>query len=224
MLSHKLLMKSCELSGMDYYSPNIPADSERMHFFPPVKKNLDEEVSLKYESTPSGCLGPFRRPLKITINHPVILVLRHPFDGLVSMFHSFTKIHGGIPQKHRVARLQKGIDRCVIDFSVEYHSRYKIYLESYIGKKEVVFLKYEDMWLDSSKWIASFIDPFNLSKKDSEIMKDLFTSETALENAKEGTHKNKMEPGQYRNALKDETINKLLETWKPVLHKLGYDL
>lgn len=223
MLLHKLCCECSSLAALDYYSPNNKSDAGQRHSLPDKLVNNDPVLSDIYNNIQTGCVGPLRRPLEIVFDHAVIMVLRHPLDGLVSMYHSFTKIHGGIPDEVRAARISKGIDRCVIDFSEDYLERYRIYIDKYLNTKGVCFLKYEDMFEEPDLWIEKFIEPFSLAESAKRIVISLFNKEVDVSSAKPGTHKNQMTPGQYEAALSPATIRDLKHRFGDILTALNFE-
>lgn len=224
MLHYKLLLKACDLKSFPFYSPNNSIASASLLPFNDTKDMMSKEDSDAYNSIQAGCIGPIRRPLAIMLNHPVTVILRHPFDGLTSMYHSFTKIHSGIPDRVRQARLSKGIDRCVLEFSKDYLKRYKAYCDYYLPSDYVTFLKYEDMFANPSKWISAFLSPFSLDELNKQDLINYFLAETHVDSAKEGTHKNKMIPNQYQASLARQTIKELHSEWHQILDRLEYDI
>ena len=211
MLLHKLSGLCSDLKSIDYYSANNVGSTEKVGVceFPDFHENNSEIVSRKYEAIRTGCIAPIRRPLKVAEDHPRVLVLRDPRDALTSMYFSFTKIHGGIPNEEREKRVSAGIDNFIAQRASDFFDRYNIYMNEFLDRPLTTFLRYEDMFINPTKWIDSFCAPFELPSEDKAKVARYFQLETDTQNANEDKHKRRMLPGDYANHLSLESIDTL---------------
>ncbi|WP_159931141.1 sulfotransferase domain-containing protein [Oceanicoccus sp. KOV_DT_Chl] len=224
MLVYKLLKKVIDLEiNYKFYSANN-SDQGRFVNIPDGNPANSGELSQLYNEISSGIVGPLRRPLNVKFDHDIVLVLRDPRDCLVSMFHSFTKIHGGIPEEERERRIKKGIDGFCLQRLEDLASRYDIYIDEYLDKPNVTFLKYEDIFLgDSDSWISSFLDPLHLSENIQAAVYDYFKAEVSLDTADGTTHKRRMLPGEHKSALTGEASAEINSRLHNILQRLNYN-
>ena len=231
MLLHKLMRKIVDIkSDSDwqppYYSPNNAAesikDSPHLRTFPGASINNWEKAKEQYDAIESGIIGPIHRPIQVELDHKMLVCLRTPRDGLVSMFHSFTKIHGGIPAEVRTQRLEEGIVSFVLERSIDYQERFSIYIDQFYKHSNCTFLKYEDMFSQPEEWLRKFAAPFHLNQDEYKALSSYFMQEVDPSSAQAGTHKRRMLPGEYSKALPDTTIDTLNKTFSGCLRTLGY--
>lgn len=156
----------------------------------------------------------------------VLLVLRDPRDVLTSHYFSTLYNHplGRIEiYKDRQKYANQSIDDFVLEHAEALNTKYRNYIEYLLGKKNVLFLKYEDMISDFKNWmdqLCNFLGSTDESVRNEIISTTTFTVKkedpnSFIRNIKAGDHKNKLQP---------ETIDKLNKIFGEVLVKLDYDL
>ena len=242
MFIHRQCERLCRLSGLTYHSPNVPGsglDARRLL--------TDKELWRDRH----GCFAPVRFFVDIPKidDYAIILHVRDPRDVLVSMFYSYCYIHPGALQGntgYRQAAAVRGIDSFVLakasggsgnfpgDYGTGGHvedligdlpKRYSDYVERLIGKPNVMLLKYEEMVTNYRSWLTKFIKPFSLENESAVIDEMVGQSETyfpkrttdALEHVRHVT------PGDHKEKLRPETIEKLDEIFSGTLDALGYE-
>jgi hypothetical protein len=230
------------LSGIAYHSPNLPAsglDARRLR--------TDKELW----SSRHGCFAPVRFFVEIpqVEEYQIILHLRDPRDVLVSMFYSYCFIHAGeiaANTGYRQEVAARGIDAFVLakasDGSTGYRGdygtgghvedlignlphRYREYREQFLGKPNVLLVKYEEMVTDYRGWLRKFIAPFPIDDKD-RVITDLAGQSAAFfprrtEDAM--NHVRHVTPGDHKLKLKPSTIAELDRIFAETLDDLGYE-
>jgi hypothetical protein len=120
--------------------------------------------------------------------------------------------------------VQNGIDSFVIEHSSEYLDRYKEYCDNLMNKKNVLFLKYEQMITSFDRWFEKFISVFPLTQKNavfSEILKNS-SSFFQIKEENKYNHIRQVSPGDHKRKLRKETVEFLSIKFKSVLEKLEY--
>lgn len=197
-----------------------------------------------------GCFGPIRAgvdepifPTKLD-DFSIVLHVRDPRDVLVSLFYSHTYSHktrqGGFNpgDEKRKKWAEAGVDKYVTDMLPEYKRRYEMLISTLLNRENVVFVRYEELVSDYSKWLENFLIAFShISKK--RVLK-LFTIPSSLKPVHQKLyqknknqfavqaedvhrHKRQVTPGDHKRKLKQETIDLLNEEFKDVLPALGYE-
>jgi hypothetical protein len=224
MVLHNLLMQVTVVARINYYSPNLP---ETPFFFPPPKHNYDPG-SATHLARLSGCIGPIRRPIDITNpdQYRIILHLRDPRDVLTSLFFSHCYSHFGWENREREREewIKAGIDKFVLDKSLDYAERYDAYCNNLLGKPNVTFVTYEEMVRSFETWLQKFLAPFSLSANENitRILVSQYRHEFAVSSEDIARHKRKVVPGDHREKLRPETIHALNQKFCRSLEKLGY--
>lgn len=155
----------------------------------------------------------------------VIVVLRDPRDILTSQFYSIAYSHPVLTKRFIEKRnhaLKVGIDQHVKDMSDRFLNTYTNYITNYLGKQNVLLVRYEEMVADfplELKKILSFID---YSKTEEAIAYWTQNPPFRTEGENHLKHKRKVTPGDYKDKLKGDTIQYLNEKFKMVLERLGY--
>jgi len=233
MLLHKLTLKILETKAgktqdLVYYSANNISSSDRnfsyLKSFTDTFVNNCLEVREAYNAIENGIIGLIRRLIDIDPDHKILVCLRDPRDGLVSMFHFFTKIHGGISEKVRDKRIKQGLSSFVDERSADYEERFAMYIRQFLGNENCSFLKYEDMFYSPEKGLSRFSVPFQLSQDEYKDLERFFNKEVDSNSAKAATHERNMMTGEYLTALPASTIELLNETFYECIVALGYSL
>jgi len=242
MFIHRQCSYLSNLSGIYYHSPNIKSSGIGAR-----RLLTDKDLWRSYH----GCFGPIRFFVDIPEldNYQIILHLRDPRDILVSMFYSYCYIHGGEiagDTGYRKEVATKGIDEFVLakvseessnyrgDYGTGRHledlignlpKRYNDYIDRLLGRKNVIYVKYEEMVMDYRCWLDKFIKPFPLANKETVIEGLVAQSNTFFPKRANDTmnHVRHVTPGDHREKLKQSTIMQLNEIFSDTLDTLGYE-
>ncbi len=157
----------------------------------------------------------------------VLLVLRDPRDVLNSSYFS-TLYNHPLTAKDMINKRKKfanyTIDEYVLEMAPDLKSRYQAYCEKLLTNKNVLFLKYEDMVTDFKSWLeklASYLQLPNPGKKIDELVA---ASKFKVEKENKNSFIRNITPGDHKNKLKPETIEKLNAIFKEELITLGYSI
>jgi hypothetical protein len=242
MFIHRQCELLCRMRAIDYHSPNLRGSG------------LDARALATDRSiwlTRHGCIAPIRFFVNIPNqeNYRIILHLRDPRDVLVSMFYSYCYIHPGEIQANTGYRREaaaRGIDAFVLDkasgnsraYPGDYGTgghvedligdlprRYRDYIEHFLGRPNVVFVKYEEMVTDYRSWLGKFIEPFGFD--DSARVIDALAAQATQffpsRSTDEMQHVRHVAPGDHRAKLRPATIERLNAIFAPTLQALNYD-
>jgi hypothetical protein len=242
MFIHRQCELLCRLRAIEYHSPNLRGSG------------LDARTLATDQSiwlTRHGCFAPIRFFVDIprVENYRIILHLRDPRDVLVSMFYSYCYIHPGELQANTGYRREaaaRGIDAFVLDKSSEDSAaypgdygtgghvediignlpkRYLDYIEHFLGKSNVVLVKYEEMVTDYRSWLGKFIEPFGFD--DSATVIDALAAQSGQffpsRSTDEMQHVRHVAPGDHKAKLQPATIRRLNAIFAPALEALDYD-
>ena len=206
---------------------------------------------IENQSVP-GCFGPIRTgtaeptiPEKID-GFSILLHLRDPRDVLTSHFFSQAYSHKrkdgrfNPSDEQRESWINEGIDKHVRKFVPEFKKRYQLLISTLLGRKNVVFVKYEDMVSDYSIWLDGYLLVFSylqippnrlfgffpvtnsfikIRDKMNKKYQDEFVppqNENIYENKRQIT------PGDHKRKLTLETIEYLNDEFSQILLKLNY--
>lgn len=242
MFIHQLSAYLSELSGIAHHSPNADTGEVSEHGL-----LTDKELW----RTRHGCFAPVRFYVDIPQidDYRIILHLRDPRDVLVSMYYSYCYIHyGEIPGNtgYRKHVAEQGIDAFVLTKARETTSsyrggygtggpvqnmtgnivkKYQDYINNLLGRRNVIFVKYEEMVTDFHSWLERFIKPFPISKK-AELVEQLAARSSEFFPRRSNdvmAHTRHIMPGDHSNKLKTSTIEELNEIFGDILLSLGYE-
>lgn len=104
-------------------------------------------------------------------------------------------------------------------------ARYEVYIDRLLRRSNVTFVKYEEMVTNYRCWLEKFISPFPLEGKESTIDDLVARSDTFFpkRTADSMTHIRHVAPGDHRNQLRPETIERLNEIFSNTLKALDYE-
>ncbi len=186
------------------------------------------------------CFGGFRHipppvlGLELTANSRSVLLVRDPRDMLVSHYFSMLKSHA-VPQGGKVrdylleareAAGQTTIESYVLekaDFFVKQFIRYEADLLRTHGDRTRIY-RYEDVIFEKGDWLADINDWFGWGVNRATIDKIASAHDVRPDKEDEGKHVRRVVPGDHREKLGQETIEKLNEMFRPVVKPFGYDL
>jgi hypothetical protein len=157
-------------------------------------------------------------PIKDIECYTTILMLRDPRDVLVSHYYSASFSHTTpIDRERRKAFLSRrasfarsDVNEFALSHGHEYKTKYLDYLSLLRSVPGTHYLSYEDLVLDSNKWIKGLFGAFGIapSAKDVEAVKRIARlGSTRKEN--KYNHIRKAFPGDYKSKLSPETIAQL---------------
>ena len=177
----------------------------------------------------TGLVGPVRMPVQLDKNEikqdRIILHLRDPRDVLVSMFFSWSYSHPGVDDTYREALREKGVNAFALNNSALLKTKYELYISEYLSKPHTTLLRYEDFVLDRPSWLEKFLRASGV--KDGIRRYDRLARKNSAEKVRRedvNSHIRKATPGDFREKLDPETINRLNDEWQDILNTLKYPL
>ena len=222
MFLYRLFQEIARMKNIKYFSDNnIPADSNKFN-------NCNKIC----------CICPVRNfPNNLEDDTFYIILLRNPLDILISEYYSWGWMHY-LPKKgFKILNQQKrnhirklSINEYCKLYSDDLLKRYQPILEIDKNSNNLCIVKYCDMVLDYKNWLNNVVIYFDLSKLEIDKLYNKFKNE--FSNIKELTpnqiinqgirrHKRKMYPGDYKNKLTVDTIEKLEIKFKTILNLLN---
>lgn len=243
MFIHRVCTDLAHLTNRTYYSPN-GGD------VPVTLKEMATNANFWTNKT-SGCFGPLRIYIEVPNMQGarILLHLRDPRDVLVSMFYSYCYSHvgeiaGGTGYRKGVA--DQGIDEFVLKLATAQHrpvrgdygtgaplwevagnfqQRYLTYVNHLLRdpQRDVVLLRYEDMFADVDGWLASVAERFEVA--DAAVIEELADRYRPMFNRRDENkwvHTRKVTPGDYLEKLSPATIAGLDRIFEDTLDCLGY--
>lgn len=167
-------------------------------------------------------------PITNTDDFKIVLLLRDPRDVLTSYYyhHAYDPYDNPAQQEYILKRSRdaasKTIDQWVREKIPLFKVRYHDYMDKFISRPNVLFLKYEDMVGDFNNWLYNLIRFTGLNVprdvEDSIIQSANFS--VSKENVT--SHKRQVIPGDHRRKLTDETISLLNSEFSDILDALRY--
>lgn len=173
--------------------------------------------------------GPFRHVVACEALEAtrIVLVLRDPRDVLTSRFYSMAYSHSpkdDVYLETRERAQAQGIDAFVIEKLPEVLSRYQSFQREIIGRKNVLFLRYENMVGEFPEWLGR-LALHVCDEPQPELVKQLI-GESNFQVGEEDkyAHRRAVQPGNYRSKLKAETVAAVEREFGPVMNALGYQV
>ncbi len=227
-----------------YYSKNN-------HHYNEIKKSSWKKI-IEEKPQPS-CFGPVRADElqdlfpQFLSEYSVVLHLRDPRDVLTSLFFSHVYSHnreeGRFNPSNELREKWKkdGIDFFVLGKLETFKKRYLLLISTLLHRKNVIFVKYEDLIFNYSAWLDRFISAFShleipIEKKygfifpnsEKKIRNRIFKKyknefiPPKQENIYD--HKRQIKPGDHRNKLQRQTIETLNREFSDILEILSYPI
>jgi hypothetical protein len=171
-----------------------------------------------------GCFRTYRNIPQIG-KYKVILLLRDPRDVLVSHYYNVKNIKKirqkkGLKERERVKKMS--LDDYVLETYPRFKKVYEDYIQNLLGKENVYSTKFEDLLADSAGWLKAASEHCNL-KCSEDLLQNISTGITSnLKVENKHKHHRKASPGEFKQKLKEETIQKLNAEFKVILEKLNY--
>lgn len=183
----------------------------------------DEALKKKVFSHRGVFYCVFRYPFDLPFfdGHKIILVLRDPRDVLVSHYFSTRFSHPTQNMDFHVLKEKAGhmsIDEYALFMAGDFRERYENYF-GFIGKPNVLFLRYEDMIAGPEAFEGRLRDFLQMQVKKGEIVGP---SDFVLDKEDPKAHKRHVKAGDHQRKLKPETIAELNRIFASVLETFGY--
>ena len=172
--------------------------------------------------------------------------LRDPRDVLTSAYYSHVYNHKRTKRfnpsdDQRSEWEEQGVDDFVINRIPRVKNEYEALCEHFLGKENVVFLKYEEMVADYGKWLEGFLSAFsgfepkqraglgkllgeNTRQRIYAALYDKYKGDFSSAKKKEDvySHKRQVTPGDYARKLKQSSIEQLNNEFSSILTGLNY--
>jgi hypothetical protein len=217
---HKLAQDQL-MTHVNYEGDLWAAGQSFMKFF--IENNFDVFTITNH------IYGPFRQYYSIPEleEYKVILMLRDPRDLLTSLYFSTAYSHS-IPESQKTkmesARenaIMKSIDDYVIEQSPWVRETYNLYAKYFWGKKNVLFLKYEDMVTDFPTWLNEIFKHLQMTPSE-QLVKELIDGAIFEVTEDIYSHKRQVKAGDHRRKLQVNTIKQLNLQLQDVLKIYGW--
>lgn len=171
--------------------------------------------------------GPLRNyiPVSNLEEYPVVLVLRDPRDVLTSQYFSIKNSHPLVTPElieRRKKALQSTVDEHVLSQADRFVKTYTDYLEHLYGKKNVLFIKYEELISDFKSCLIKINAHCELSLTEEQLRKLDKSDKFQKKQEDQHTHIRKISSGDHKEKLKAETIEILNKKFERILRTLNY--
>lgn len=226
MFIYKICQDLSKECGLHYYSVNHNRYSK--YYFDTEETDLED---IGNWNNRTGCFAPLRYYFKVPeeLRAHIILHLRDPRDVLVSLYFSEAYSHSvfkGVFDMSRAERdeiINKGIDRYALEYADLFNRKYTEYLRL-LSQPDSVFVKYEDLVLNFPFWLQEVARGFGIENpKFIRRMIAKYQGEFAIKKENKHAHKRKIVPGDYKEKLTPETIEKLNNIFSDNLKKYNYE-
>lgn len=158
-----------------------------------------------------------------------ILLVRDPRDILVSHYFSMKNSHA-IPQgemgekllKHRATIQDSDIDEYVLEKAQTFLNLFQSYNK--IEDDLLKVFKYEDIVFNKSQWIQNILDFLEFDLATVTIKSIAAKHDIFPQVEKPNSHIRKVTPGDYKEKLEPNTIERLNRVFQKILVKYNYEL
>lgn len=247
MFLHKLGVDLPRQMELNFYSIN------NKDYYDKIKKSSWKSFIEAKSGLPS-CFGPIRAGEDVALpvypdhieNYSIVLHLRDPRDVLTSAYYSHTYSHRMTDRfkpssEQRKEWEEQGVDNFVINRIERVKNEYEELCTHFVGKDNVVLVKYEDMVTNYGRWLEEFLSAFSrFEPKQKAIIGALLGKNThdkiydalykkhkddflpAKKEEDVYSHKRQVTPGDYARKLEKSTIDTLNSEFSSVLSSLGY--
>lgn len=243
MFLHRLTAEVAQEFGIPYYSINNDRDFETI-------KTASWKGFIEGGGR-TGCFGPIRAgaaepsvPDDLS-SYRVILHLRDPRDVLTSLYFSHVYSHRRTPGQFNPSDEQRsrwedgGIDEFVLANASKTRKAYRDLCSTFLGKENVLLVKYESLTLNYAEWLDEFLSAFDhfeprprrllnvvgFASTLSRIRRRLYRKhrrEFTVQQEDVQQHRRQITPGDHRRKLSTETIEQLNGHFRDVLEMLDY--
>ncbi len=171
----------------------------------------------------------FRSPMHFPAlaDFRTLLILRDPRDVLTSRFYSVAYAHMPADAKFvadRKRAQEMGIDAFVLERIHEVREPYQKYVDEFIGKPNVLHLRYEEMVTEFEPWLRKVAEHVSPSPDPVVIQRLIDESDFIPSTEDKYAHKRSVRPGGYKTKLQPETVAAVEDAFKDLLPALGYTL
>jgi len=195
----------------------------------------DEEYLLKYFLRGRVYFGFRYLPTFFSKNRELIdqsrsiILVRDPRDALVSQYFSFQGSHV-LPEVNKDVYLESfkktsqfDIDEYVLASAAGYKNKISDYID-FVDMKSMRVFRYEDVIFNKKRFLEEIFLHFMISVSNETIdeVSAKFDLRPEIENVK--AHVRKVTPGDHKDKLKKETIEKLNQEFAEICAHFGYDL
>jgi hypothetical protein len=204
----------------------------------PFLDHLDDLGEYEKIFRPTGYLysafGGYPRGISEFDRYKVILVVRDPRDILVSRYFANGISHREPPPESdkrddflsiREQAENRSIDEHVLEKSRKLKRTYDSYLNHLLeDHPDVHISRYEDMTSDIEQWLDDLLSYIGISPP-TEVKNEIVSEALEVQSRDEEDatkHVRKGEPGDYREKLSENTIDRLDNKFSDVLREFGY--
>lgn len=216
------------------YHTAILSMGDRIDCNAPCKNFIEESYSCLFKRR-----GEIYGPLRTNIDFPGrenfkhVFFLRDPRDVLISGYYSFGFTHRkplGKGRKDNFRRLREEVLSMSIDeyalsraesWITPLYDGYKKLLET---SSSYLFLKYENFSEDPQRFIESIEDYIGIEAYQKDKEKIAHIAAPIQANEDRSSHKRSGKSRQFKEELKNETVEELNLKLKPVLEYWGFDV
>lgn len=156
-----------------------------------------------------------------------LFLIRDPRDMLVSHYFSMKKSHpipaGNVGEKLKQQRQQLeslDIDSYVLEKSSQFLGIFNRYQK--IDDGNLAMFRYEDIVFEKKRWITEILDFLEISLAEDVIEKIAANHDIFPQKEDTSSHIRKVSPGDHKEKLKAETIEKLNDKFQFILKKYKY--
>ena len=152
--------------------------------------------------------------------------MRDPRDVLTSQYYSIKNSHPLVTplliERRKIAQTSTVDEHVLSNQSDRFVNTYNEYLTHVYGKKNVLFIKYEELILDFKNCLEKINKHcgFELSPEQLNLLDKSDSFKAKKEN--QHTHVRKISSGDYKEKLKAETIEILNKKFEGILKTLKY--
>ena len=187
---------------------------------------------------PEGyCYGGFRGlggdlTLPEAARGRTILLVRDPRDMLTSLYFSVAYSHRPPPtgsetavassfRDRRSAAQSSSIDEYVLAQANSIAGAFALVHKKTLGLEPKVF-RYEDIVFDKARWLEDMLAYLQLSIPKGLVARVIAKNDVVPDKEDVNAHIRRVTPGDFREKLKPDTIERLDALLKPVLERYGY--
>jgi hypothetical protein len=207
--------------GVPFYSANLPDAGLPPNDGTPFCLSPLRSFEFENAQMPNESVGSTKR----------IFHIRDPRDILVSEYYSFGWIHpdekGQMLSRRRTEIQEMSVDDYVLqqpEFSSwPLNEKFEPLLKLDLQSPDFALVRYEDMVLNFPVWVKAVVEPFDFSAPDRTVNRYVKKFAHQFEAKSESmTHRRKVTPGDHKEKLQPETIERLNERFHEVLSRFGY--
>lgn len=211
-------LESKSLKPISFASLLTPTEQEML---------FNEQSKMKKILEPTGYVfGAFRMfyNLPDLEDYKIVLLLRDPRDVLTSQYFS-TLYNHPLARKGFFEKRKRYQDYTIDDFVLEMADslqvKYAEYLKNIVHRPNTLFLKYEEMVTNFDEWLHKLSKFLELKNNENKLQQIIESTSFKVKENKHNFIRN-ITPGDHKNKLKSETIEKLNTLFSKELQELNY--